>query len=101
MLELGAHAARLHASAGARPPRAGLDLLIAVGGAAGAGAGRRQRVAAGHAAAQSAWLHVATATRRQRRRCKRVRPGRPRARQGLARHRHWTLVVERLKAEFA
>ena len=86
MLELGEHATRLHEECGAAAAAAGLDLLVAVGGAparALADAARRAP-----ACRRPPCIHVALERRRGRPRAAAGPSRRSRARQGLARHRH-------------
>ena len=97
MLELGGHAERLHAECGAAAAAAGLNILIAVGGAP-AGALARAAVAAGMDPQKV--LHVATKQEAAAAALERVRPGDLVLVKG-SRGIGTDLVVERLKAEFA
>jgi UDP-N-acetylmuramoyl-tripeptide--D-alanyl-D-alanine ligase len=97
MLELGAHAERLHAECGRAAAEAGLELLIAVGGDPArtlAGAAR----AAGMDA--SAVIHVGTSAEAADVAIQRVRPGDLVLVKG-SRGIRTDVVVDRLKAEFA
>jgi UDP-N-acetylmuramoyl-tripeptide--D-alanyl-D-alanine ligase len=95
MLELGAHAARLHAECGRAAAEAGLELLIAVGGAAAEGL-----AAAARDAGLPAVLHAATSDEAAQLALTRVRPGDLVLVKG-SRGIRTDLVVDRLKAEFA
>jgi UDP-N-acetylmuramoyl-tripeptide--D-alanyl-D-alanine ligase len=97
MLELGAHAGRLHRECGEAAARAGLDLLVAVGGPAAA-ALAEAAVSAGMD--RGAVAHVATSDEAARVCRERVRPGDLVLVKG-SRGIRTDLVVERLKAEFA
>jgi UDP-N-acetylmuramoyl-tripeptide--D-alanyl-D-alanine ligase len=97
MLELGAHAGRLHTECGRAAADAGVDILITVGGTA-ARALADAAVAAGMTAANV--LHVATKQEAADVVAARVRPGDLVLVKG-SRGIGTDLVVERLKAEFA
>jgi UDP-N-acetylmuramoyl-tripeptide--D-alanyl-D-alanine ligase len=97
MLELGAHAARLHRECGREAARSGLDLLIAVGGDP-AGALAREAVAAGMSERAVTW--VATSEQAAGTALRQVRPGDLVLVKG-SRGIGTDLVVERLKQEFA
>jgi UDP-N-acetylmuramoyl-tripeptide--D-alanyl-D-alanine ligase len=97
MLELGDHSMRLHHEAGRAAAAAGLDLLIAVGGAP-AGTLAAAAVAAGLAASRVA--HVATKQEAADLALERVRPGDLVLVKG-SRGIGIDLVVDRLKAEYA
>ncbi len=97
MLELGAHAAALHAECGRAAAAAGLDRLIAVGGSA-AGDLAAAAVDAGMAADRV--THVRTREEAADLALARVRPGDLVLVKG-SRGIGTDLVVERLKAEFA
>jgi UDP-N-acetylmuramoyl-tripeptide--D-alanyl-D-alanine ligase len=97
MLELGAHASRLHQESGTAAAAAGLDLLIAVGGAP-ASVLADAAVAAGMAPAKVAY--VRTKDEAAALALERVRPGDLVLVKG-SRGIGTDLVVERLKAEFA
>jgi UDP-N-acetylmuramoyl-tripeptide--D-alanyl-D-alanine ligase len=97
MLELGAHAERLHRECGQAAARAGLDLLVAVGGSAAA-ALADAAVEAGMEPAAVA--HAATSEEAARLCLERMRPGDLVLVKG-SRGVRTDLVVERLKAEFA
>jgi UDP-N-acetylmuramoyl-tripeptide--D-alanyl-D-alanine ligase len=97
MLELGAHATRLHEDSGAAAAAAGLDLLVAVGGdpaRAMAGAAIRAGMPA------AAVLHVSSSAEAADRALQRIRPGDLVLVKG-SRGIGTDVVVERLKAEFA
>jgi UDP-N-acetylmuramoyl-tripeptide--D-alanyl-D-alanine ligase len=97
MLELGAHAERLHRECGEAAARAGLDLLVAVGGPAAATLAEAA-VAAGMA--RAAVVHVETSDEAAEVCLERMRPGDlvlVKGSRGIGTDR----VVERLKAEFA
>jgi UDP-N-acetylmuramoyl-tripeptide--D-alanyl-D-alanine ligase len=97
MLELGAHAARLHDEAGRAAAAAGLDMMIAVGGdPAGVMAGAA--IAAGMDAAKV--THVRTSEEAAALALERIRPGDLVLVKG-SRGIGTDLVVDRLKAEFA
>jgi UDP-N-acetylmuramoyl-tripeptide--D-alanyl-D-alanine ligase len=96
-LELGAHAERLHRECGEAAARAGLDLLVAVGGPAAA-ALADAAVAAGMA--PGAAVHVASSVEAAQVCLDRMRPGDLVLVKG-SRGIRTDLVVERLKAEFA
>jgi len=97
MLELGAHAARLHQECGAAAADAGLDLLIAVGGPSA-------KVLADHACAGGmpgrAVFYAATSAEAADLAVQRVRPGDLVLVKG-SRGIGTDVVVERLKAEYA
>ena len=97
MLELGAHAARLHEACGAAAAAAGLDLLVAVGGAP-ARAMADAAVRAGMR--ETAVLHVASSAEAIERALPRIRPGDLVLVKG-SRGIGTDVVVDRLKAEFA
>ena len=97
MLELGAHATRLHEECGRAAAAAGLDLLITVGGAP-AGAMAAAAMAAGMHAATV--IHVPTREDAAALALQRVRPGDLVLVKG-SRGIGTDLVVDRLKAEFA
>jgi UDP-N-acetylmuramoyl-tripeptide--D-alanyl-D-alanine ligase len=97
MLELGAHADRLHRESGRAAAQAGLDLLIAVGGDA-AGALAREARASGMPERQ-VW-HVATKEEAADVALQNVRPGDLVLVKG-SRGIGTDLVVERIKQEFA
>ena len=97
MLELGAHADRLHAECGRAAAAAGLDLLIAVGGDA---AGRLAAAAREAGMAASAVSHVATSAEAADLAQQKVRPGDLVLVKG-SRGIRTDLVVDRLKVEFA
>jgi UDP-N-acetylmuramoyl-tripeptide--D-alanyl-D-alanine ligase len=97
MLELGAHATRLHDQSGRLAATSGLDLLIAVGGNA-ARALADAAVAAGMPAASV--IHVPTREDAAERALARVRPGDLVLVKG-SRGIGTDFVVDRLKAEFA
>ncbi len=97
MLELGAHAARLHAASGTAAAAAGLDLLITVGGEP-ARVLAEAAVAAGMPAA--CVIHAATSAAAADLAAARTRPGDlvlVKGSRGVA----TDTVVDRLKAEFA
>ena len=97
MLELGAHATRLHEESGAAAAAAGLDLLVAVGGPAA----RALADAALRAGMPStAVLHVGSSADAIERALQRIRPGDLVLVKG-SRGIGTDVVVERLKAEFA
>jgi UDP-N-acetylmuramoyl-tripeptide--D-alanyl-D-alanine ligase len=97
MLELGAHADRLHAECGRAAAAAGLDLLIAVGG----DPARRLADAARDAGMSvAAVLHVATSAEAADLAKQKVRPGDLVLVKG-SRGLRTDLVVDRLKVEFA
>jgi UDP-N-acetylmuramoyl-tripeptide--D-alanyl-D-alanine ligase len=97
MLELGAHAARLHQECGAAAADAGLDLLIAVGGPSA-------KVLADHACAGGmpgrAVFYATTSAEAADLAVQRVRPGDLVLVKG-SRGIGTDVVVERLKAEYA
>jgi UDP-N-acetylmuramoyl-tripeptide--D-alanyl-D-alanine ligase len=97
MLELGAHAEGLHRECGEAAARAGLDLLVAVGGPAAA-ALAEAAVSAGMD--RAAVAHVATSEEATRVCLERMRPGDLVLVKG-SRSIRTDVVVERLKAEFA
>jgi UDP-N-acetylmuramoyl-tripeptide--D-alanyl-D-alanine ligase len=97
MLELGAHAERLHDECGRAAAAAGLDLLIAVGGSA-ARVLADAAIAAGMPA--SAVMHVPTRDEAAALALERIRPGDLVLVKG-SRGIGTDLVVDRLKAEFA
>jgi len=97
MLELGAHADRLHAECGQAAARAGLDLLIAVGGDPAARLADAAR-AAGMSA--SSVIHVAASAAAADLAQQKVRPGDLVLVKG-SRGIRTDLVVDRLKVEFA
>jgi UDP-N-acetylmuramoyl-tripeptide--D-alanyl-D-alanine ligase len=97
MLELGDHASRLHEESGKAAAAAGLELLIAVGGAP-AGVLADAAVAAGMAAAKV--THVRTREEAAALALERIRPGDLVLVKG-SRGIGTDLVVDRLKAEFA
>jgi UDP-N-acetylmuramoyl-tripeptide--D-alanyl-D-alanine ligase len=97
MLELGAHAARLHAQAGRLAAASGLDLLVAIGG----DAAQAMAVSATQAGMPSqAVVYVPTSADAAEVAAKRIRPGDL----VLVKGSHGIrtdLVVDRLKVEFA
>ncbi|HXW07268.1 MAG TPA: UDP-N-acetylmuramoyl-tripeptide--D-alanyl-D-alanine ligase [Vicinamibacterales bacterium] len=97
MLELGAHAERLHLECGRAAASAGLDVLVTVGGPP-ASALARAAVAGGMPSASV--VHVATSEDAARLAVTRVRPGDLVLVKG-SRGIGTDLVVERLRAEFA
>jgi UDP-N-acetylmuramoyl-tripeptide--D-alanyl-D-alanine ligase len=97
MLELGAHAERLHAEAGRAAAGTGLDVLIVVGGAA-AGSLAAAAIAAGMS--RDTVMHVATREDAAELALNRVRAGDLVLVKG-SRGIGTDLVVERLTAEFA
>jgi UDP-N-acetylmuramoyl-tripeptide--D-alanyl-D-alanine ligase len=97
MLELGAHAARLHEACGAAAAEAGLDLLVAVGGEP-ARAMADAAVRAGMR--EAAVLHVSSSAEAIERALQRIRPGDLVLVKG-SRGIGTDVVVDRLKAEFA
>jgi UDP-N-acetylmuramoyl-tripeptide--D-alanyl-D-alanine ligase len=97
MLELGAHAERLHDDCGRAAAAAGLDVLIAVGGSA-ARVLADAAIAAGMPA--SAVIHVSTREEAAALALERIRPGDLVLVKG-SRGIGTDLVVDRLKAEFA
>jgi UDP-N-acetylmuramoyl-tripeptide--D-alanyl-D-alanine ligase len=97
MLELGAHAARLHEESGRAAAAASLDLLITVGGAAARALGDAA-IAAGLPAGNVA--HAATNEAAAAMALARIRPGDLVLVKG-SRGIGTDLVVDRLKAEFA
>jgi UDP-N-acetylmuramoyl-tripeptide--D-alanyl-D-alanine ligase len=97
MLELGAHAHRLHAESGRAAARAGIDILIAVGGPA---AGVLADAAIEHGLDAANVSHVKTRHDAADLALDRVRPGDLVLVKG-SRGIGTDLVVERLKAEFA
>jgi UDP-N-acetylmuramoyl-tripeptide--D-alanyl-D-alanine ligase len=97
MLELGAHAERLHAECGRAAADAGLELLIAVGGNPARTLADAAR-SAGMAA--SAVVHVATSADAAELAMQRVRPGDLVLVKG-SRGIRTDVVVDRLKVEFA
>jgi len=97
MLELGAHAERLHQECGRAAADAGLSLLIAVGGDGAqwlADSARRAGMA------ESAVLYVPTSNDASEIALRKVRPGDLILVKG-SRGIRTDLVVDRLKAEFA
>jgi UDP-N-acetylmuramoyl-tripeptide--D-alanyl-D-alanine ligase len=97
MLELGAHADRLHADCGQAAARAGLDLLIAVGGDS---ARRLAEAARAAGMGASAVIHVATSAEAADLAQQKVRPGDLVLVKG-SRGVRTDLVADRLKVEFA
>jgi UDP-N-acetylmuramoyl-tripeptide--D-alanyl-D-alanine ligase len=97
MLELGSHAERLHRECGRAAAKAGLDLLIAVGGTPAA-AMAKEAVAAGMP--DRCVLYVATKDEAAESAMRQVRPGDLVLVKG-SRGIGTDLVVERLKEEFA
>jgi UDP-N-acetylmuramoyl-tripeptide--D-alanyl-D-alanine ligase len=97
MLELGAHADRLHGECGRAAAAAGLDLLIAVGGDP---AGRLADAARDAGMNAAAVLHVATSAEAADLARQRVRPGDLVLVKG-SRGIRTDLVADRLKVEFA
>jgi UDP-N-acetylmuramoyl-tripeptide--D-alanyl-D-alanine ligase len=97
MLELGAHADRLHAECGRAAAAAGLELLIAVGGDA---AGRLAAAAREAGMDASAVVHVPTSAEAADLARQKVRPGDLVLVKG-SRGIRTDLVVDRLKVEFA
>ena len=97
MLELGAHAEALHRESGRAGAAAGLDALIAVGGAA---AGALADAAIGAGMSADSVLHVATRDEAADAAMARIRPGDLVLVKG-SRGIGTDLVVARLKAEFA
>jgi UDP-N-acetylmuramoyl-tripeptide--D-alanyl-D-alanine ligase len=97
MLELGAHADRLHAESGRAAAAAALDLLITVGGAP---AGRLADAARAAGMAASAVVHVATSAEAADLAHQKIRPGDLVLVKG-SRGVRTDLVVDRLKVEFA
>jgi UDP-N-acetylmuramoyl-tripeptide--D-alanyl-D-alanine ligase len=97
MLELGAHADRLHTECGRAAAGAGLDLLIAVGGDPARRLAEAARAAGMDA---SAVVHVATSGEAADLAQKKVRPGDLVLVKG-SRGIRTDLVVDRLKVEFA
>ena len=97
MLELGAHAERLHRECGAAAAAAGIDLLIAVGGPS-AKVLAEQAIASGMAVA--AVSYVAASAEAAELAAQRTRPGDLVLVQG-SRGIGTDLVVDRLKAEYA
>jgi UDP-N-acetylmuramoyl-tripeptide--D-alanyl-D-alanine ligase len=97
MLELGAHAERLHADAGRAAAEASLDLLIAVGGDA---ARTLAEAAVAHGMAANTVAHMATKEEAAVVALERIRPGDLVLVKG-SRGIGTDLVVDRLKAEFA
>ena len=95
MLELGAHASRLHEECGRAAAGAGLEVLIAVGGDA---AGRLADAA--RAAGVPAVVHATTSDEAAAIALRRVRPGDLVLVKG-SRGIRTDIVVDRLKAEFA
>ena len=97
MLELGAHAARLHEACGAAAAAAGLDLLVAVGGAPA----RAMADAAVRAGMREASvIHVDSSAEAVDRALQKIRPGDLVLVKG-SRGIGTDIVVDRLKAEFA
>ena len=97
MLELGAHADRLHAECGRAAAAAGLDLLIAVGGDA---AGRLADAAREAGMDRLAVIHVPTSAEAADLARQKVRPGDLVLVKG-SRGIRTDVVVDRLKVEFA
>ena len=97
MLELGAHATRLHEECGRAAAAAGLDLLVTVGGAP-SGAMAQAAVSKGMAA--SAVVHVPSKEAAADIALQRIRPGDLVLVKG-SRGIGTDMVVDRLKAEFA
>ncbi len=97
MLELGAHAEALHRESGRPAAAAGLDALIAVGGAA---AGALADAAIGAGMSADSVMHVATREEAADAALARIRPGDLVLVKG-SRGIGTDLVVARLKAEFA
>ena len=97
MLELGAHATRLHEESGRAAAAAGLDILIAVGGAP---AGVLANAAAAAGMPPAAVTHVRTKEEAAALALERVRPGDLILVKG-SRGIGTDFVVDRLKAEFA
>jgi UDP-N-acetylmuramoyl-tripeptide--D-alanyl-D-alanine ligase len=97
MLELGAHANRLHAECGRAAAGAGLDLLIAVGGDPARRLAEAARAAGMDA---SVVVHVSTSAEAADLAQRRVRPGDLVLVKG-SRGIRTDLVVDRLKVEFA
>jgi UDP-N-acetylmuramoyl-tripeptide--D-alanyl-D-alanine ligase len=97
MLELGVHAARLHADSGRAAAEAALDLLITVGGDA---ARTLAEAAVAHGMVASKVVHVATKEEAAVVALERIRPGDLVLVKG-SRGIGTDLVVDRLKAEFA
>lgn len=97
MLELGAHAARLHAECGRAAAEAGLNLLIAVGGE---GAQAMAFSARNCGMEQSSIVYLPTSAEAAETAAKKVRPGDLVLVKG-SRGIRTDLVVDRLKAEFA
>jgi UDP-N-acetylmuramoyl-tripeptide--D-alanyl-D-alanine ligase len=95
MLELGVHADDLHAACGLAAARAGLGLLITVGGAAARRLGEAAREGG-----LDAVLHAATSTEAADLALRRIRPGDLVLVKG-SRGIRTDVVVDRLKAEFA
>ena len=95
MLELGAHAARLHDECGRAAAQAGLELLITVGGEGAQGLADAARNAGLHAV-----VHAPTSDAAAQLALQRVRPGDLVLVKG-SRGIRTDLVVDRLKAEFA
>ena len=97
MLELGEYSAQLHRECGAAAAAAGLDLLIAVGGAP---ASELASAAADAGMPQRCVLHVATSAEAASLAIERIRPGDLVLVKG-SRGIGTDVVVERLKEEFA
>ena len=97
MLELGAHASRLHEESGRAAATAGLDLLITVGGAP---AGVLASAAIASGMAPTSVTHVRTREEAAALALERIRPGDLVLVKG-SRGIGTDLVVDRLKAEFA
>ena len=97
MLELGEHAARLHRECGAAAAGAGLDLLIAVGGAP---ASERAGAAVAAGLPERCVRHVPTSAEAASLALERIRPGDLVLVKG-SRGIGTEIVVERLKQEFA
>jgi UDP-N-acetylmuramoyl-tripeptide--D-alanyl-D-alanine ligase len=97
MLELGAHADRLHAECGRAAAAAGLDLLIAVGGDA---AGRLADAAREAGMDRAAVIHVPASAEAAELARRKVRPGDLVLVKG-SRGIRTDVVVDRLKVEFA
>jgi UDP-N-acetylmuramoyl-tripeptide--D-alanyl-D-alanine ligase len=97
MLELGAHATRLHEECGRAAAAAGLDLLVTVGGAA---SGAMADAAVSKGMAPSAVVHVGSKEAAADIALRRIRPGDLVLVKG-SRGIGTDMVVDRLKAEFA
>ncbi len=97
MLELGAHATRLHEECGRAAAAAGLDLLVTVGGAP---SGAMAEAAVSKGMAKSAVVHVGSKEAAADIALQRIRPGDLVLVKG-SRGIGTDMVVDRLKAEFA